>query len=80
MKKEDLEKANKLNKDIKNIERVLAEHNKKRWIKAIFEKKSGISVISPWDDDLFYSVRFQNELAEWLEQKRKQYQDELDSM
>jgi hypothetical protein len=78
MKKVDLEKSNELAEDIKNMEEVLSAHEKRRWIKVIFLKK--LKVISPYDEDLFYSVRFQNELAEWLKQKREQYQSELDAM
>ena len=78
MKRENVKKAIRLYEDIANIDFVLTEHKTRNWIKVIFNK--GIRVISPDCKDVFYSERFQNELAEWLEQKRKQYQDELDAM
>lgn len=70
MKKDVLKKANEINEDIENIERVLEDSEKKRWIRVIGAKNT----------DMMYSVRFQNELAEWLKQKREQYQSELDAM
>ena len=78
MKKDVLKKANELAEDIKNLEEVLSAHEKRRWIKVIFLKK--LKVISPHDEDLFYSLRFQDELAEWLKQKKEQYEKELDNM
>lgn len=78
MKRVDLEKANELAEDIENLEKVLSAHEKRLWIKVIFLKK--LKVISPHNEDLFYSVRFQDELAEWLKQKKEQYQKELDDM
>lgn len=70
MTQEVLEKANSLNKDIKNINRVLDDSKAKRWI----------SVIGARNEDLCYSVSFQRELAEWLEKKKEQYQKELDTL
>lgn len=78
MKKDVLKKANELAEDIENLEKVLSAHEKRLWIKVIFLKK--LKVISPRTEDLFYSVRFQDELAEWLKQKKEQYQSELDAM
>ena len=78
MTKENLIKATELAEDINNLEKVLWSHERKKWIKAIFSKK--LKVVSPHNEDLFYSVRFQNELAEWLKQKKEQYQKELDDM
>lgn len=78
MTKENLIKATELAEDIKNLEKVLLAHEKRKWIKAIFLNK--LKVISPHNEDLFYSVRFQDELAEWLKQKKEQYQKELDDM
>lgn len=78
MKKSDLEKANSLAEDIKNIELVLSAHEKHMWIRAIFSKK--LKVVCPRNEDLFYSVRFQDELAEWLKQKKEQYQKEFDAL
>lgn len=69
MKKETLKKANELQKDIDNISRILevAGH---MWIR----------VISPENTELHYSVRFQEELAEWLREKQKEYQTEFDNL
>lgn len=78
MKKADLEKAKDLESDICNIDKVLSEHKKRHWIKIIFNK--GVRVICPYYEELFYSVRFQKELAEWLEKKKEQYQKELDDI
>lgn len=70
MTQEVLEKANSLNKDIKNINRVLDDSKAKRCIR----------VIGARNEELFYSVSFQRELAEWLEKKKEQYQKELDTL
>ena len=70
MTQETLEKAYTLNEDIRKIDRVLDDNRNKRWIK----------VIGARNEENFYSVRFQNELAEWLKQKREQYQKELDDI
>ena len=70
MKKDVLKKANEINEDIENIDKVLGDSENKRWI----------TVIGARNTDMRYSVRFQNELAEWLKQKREQYQSELDNM
>ena len=78
MTKENLIKAIELAEDIKNLEKVLWANERKKWIRVIFSKK--LKVVSPHNEDLFYSVRFQNELAEWLKQKKEQYQKELDDM
>lgn len=70
MNRETLEKGNELQKDIDNITGILKDHNKHKWIR----------VISPDNKDIYYSVRFQNDLGEWLETKRKEYQEELDRL
>lgn len=80
MDEKRLKEANSLQEDIKNIEKVLAAHKGRKWIRAVFEKKKTIGIICPFYEELFYSVRFQNELAEWLEQKREQYQREFNSI
>ena len=77
MKKADFRKAKDLATDIDNLEKVLLDHSVNRWIKVVFRK--GLSVVCPYED-LDYSVRFQNELAEWLKQKKEQYQKELDDL
>lgn len=63
-------KANELIKDIENINKILNDDKKQRWTK----------VISADHQELFYSVRFQKELAEWLELKLKEYQKEFDEL
>lgn len=69
MLKETLRKANELQCDIDNISRILEVAGHK-WIR----------VISPKDTELHYSVRFQKELAEWLREKKNEYQEELDNL
>ena len=80
MTRELLDKANDLKNDIRNIERILAESEKHHWIKAIFHK--GLKVTSPYHEatEVFYSVRFQRELAEWLKQKLVEYQKEFEEL
>lgn len=70
MTQETLEKANDLNKDIKNINKVLEDKKANRWIR----------VIGARNEELCYSVKFQQELAEWLEKKKEQYQKELENL
>jgi hypothetical protein len=77
MKRTYLENAQELATDIDNIKKVLLDHKVHRWIKVIFRK--GLSVVCP-HEDLYYSVRFQKELAEWLKQKKEQYEKELDAL
>lgn len=67
---ETLEKANNLNSDINNIDKVLEDKEMHKWI----------SVRSARHTELYYSVKFQRELADWLEEKREQYQNELDDL
>lgn len=78
MTKTDFENAKNLIEDIKALEKVLAAHRRNEWVRVIFLKE--LKVISPYNEDCFYSVRFQNELVEWLKQKKEQYQKELDDM
>lgn len=70
MTRETLGKANELNNDIECIKKVLTDKAEHKWIRVVSAKHT----------ELYYSVRFQRELAEWLEQKNKQYQEELDSL
>ena len=68
---EKLRKANELNEDIQTMEGVIREAKSERhWIR----------VITPAHKDAYYSVRFQNELVEWLKRKVSEYQKELDSL
>lgn len=70
MDKQILNKANELNSDIENIEKVLKDHYKHKWIR----------VISPNNQELHSSVTFQDELAEWLEAKKAEYQKALEEL
>ena len=79
MVEKKLEEANALKEDIKNIERVLEAHKGRKWIKVVHITKR-IGVMCPLYEDMSYSVRFQDELAEWLKQKREQYQKEFDAL
>ena len=66
-------KAVELKRDIENLSEVIEESDKeRRWIK----------VITPNTErrERYYSVRFQNELTEWLKTKRKEYMEEFDSL
>jgi hypothetical protein len=66
MDKDTLQKAQELERDIKSITRILEEHNKHHWVQ----------VVSPKTDD-GQSERFQNDLAEWLRQRKEIYEKEL---
>ena len=66
MDKDTLQKAKELEWDIKSITRILEEHNKHHWVQ----------VVSPKTDD-GQSERFQNDLAEWLRQRKEIYEKEL---
>lgn len=70
MKREVLRKAKELEEDIRLIEGVLNEHKNRRWIKVVGAR---------FNEDLgqWYSVRFQNELAKWLEDKKQEYEKEF---
>ena len=70
MNQETLDKANKLQGDIKNIRKVLDDYSEYKWI----------SVISPRNKELYYSGRFDDELAEWLKVKAEEYQKEFDEL
>ena len=66
MDKDTLQKAKELEWDIKSITRILEEHNKHHWVQ----------VVSPKTDD-GQSERFQDDLAEWLRQRKEIYEKEL---
>lgn len=73
MNKETLKKANELYKDIENISEVIEESEKeKKWIKVITPKTE--------KRERYFSVRFQDELTDWLKTKREEYQKEFDNL
>lgn len=72
MTKEKLEKAKELEQDIKMIQGVLEERENKRWIKVI-----GARCDQKYD---WHSIRFQHELAKWLEDKKQEYEKELEEL
>lgn len=39
-----------------------------------------ISILTPDYEDLFYSLRFQRDLVEWLVAKKEEYQKEFDEL
>lgn len=66
MDKDTLQKAKELERDIKSITQILEEHNKQHCVQ----------VVSLKTDDV-QSKRFQNDLAEWLRQRKEIYEKEL---
>ena len=70
MKIETLTKANQLYKDCDNIGTILSRYDDKERIKV--DTARGI--------DIYFSKRLQAELAEWLREKKKEYQEELDNL
>ena len=70
MTREQLEKAKILESDITNIKSVVEENKKNRWI----------TVIGARTGEIYYSPRFQNELAQWLEAKKLEYEKELERL
>ena len=70
MTNETLNKANELKTDIDNIAVVLSDNANHKWIR----------VIGARHENVFYSTRFQEELAKWLETKLEQYEKELDEL
>ena len=73
MKKVTLQKANDLNNDITKLSKIITE---------VKEKHHWIQVVTPDTKkyDYGFSVRFQNELTAWLENKKQQYQKEFDEL
>lgn len=70
MTKEQLEKAKKLESDIEHIKDVVKDNKNNRWI----------TVIGARTGEIYYSPRFQNELAQWLEDKKLEYEEELERL
>lgn len=70
MKKETLQKAKTLENDINIIGKILAESEQKHWIK----------IITPRDVEWFHSTRFQEELVQWLRDKKQEYEQEFEKL
>lgn len=70
MTREQLEKAKRLESDIEHIKSVVEDSKKNRWI----------TVIGARTGEIYYSPRFQNELAQWLESKKLEYEKELEEL
>ena len=73
MTDETYKKAVILKSDIENLSKVIEESDKKKhWIK----------VITPDTEirEMYYSLRFQNELTEWLKNKKEEYLKEFESL
>lgn len=69
MTRETLDKAKKLEQDIYAIGRILEEHAKHNWIQVIALR-----------EDNAQTSRFQDELAEWLKEKKIRYERELEEL
>ena len=73
MKNETFEKATELKRDIKNLEMVVEESEKdSHWIRVITPRTLA--------RDIYYSVRFQHELKEWLKTNIEEYQKEFENL
>lgn len=70
MNKETLNRAKELEGDIKSIEVLLEEHKKEHWL----------MVTSPRPYNEGQSRRFQEELAQWLEERKEAYEKELEKL
>lgn len=70
MNKETLSRAKELEADIKCIEVLLEERKKRHWL----------SVTSPKPYNEGQSRRFQEELAQWLEERKEAYKKELEEL
>lgn len=70
MNKETLNRAKELEGDIKSIEVLLEEHKKSHWL----------MVTSPRPYNEGQSRRFQEELAQWLEERKEAYEKELEKL
>ena len=70
MTKETLQKAKELEKDINLIQKILDVAKDHKWIK----------IITPMENEHYHSVRFQRELAQWLEDKKQEYMQEFDCL
>lgn len=71
MKMKTYERAKDLIDDIKRIEKQINE---------VKTCNHWIAISSPDYPDVEYSIRFQNELVEWLSLKKKEYQKEFDEL
>ena len=70
MNKETLSREKELEADIKYIEVLLEEHKKNHWL----------IVTSPKPYNEGQSGRFQEELAQWLEERKEAYKKELEEL
>lgn len=70
MNKETLSRAKELEADIKYIEVLLEEHKKNHWLIVTSSK--------PYNEG--QSGRFQEELAQWLEERKEAYKKELEEL
>ena len=71
MKREVYEKAKDLIDDIGRIDSQLYE---------VINKQHWITISTPDNRDLRYSLRFQNDLTKWLKSKMEEYQREFDEL
>ena len=70
MTKETLKKANRLNDDIEMLSKVIQDKKENlNWIKISTPRVEG-----------FFSDKFENELVDWVEKKKKEYQKELEDL
>ena len=70
MNKETLIRAKELEGDIKSIEVLLEESKKNHWLM--------VTSPSPYNEG--QSRRFQEELAQWLEERKEAYEKELEEL
>lgn len=70
MTKETLSKAKELEEDLKILEKVIFASEDCKWIK----------IITPREVEHYHSVRFQKELAEWVKNKKQEYEEELERL
>ena len=69
MTREALKKANELEDDIRIIRRIIEEHNACNDVRIVSDRF-----------DNHPTLRFTNELIEWLKEKEKQYEKELEEL
>ena len=73
MTDETYKKAVELKKDIDNLSEVIEDSDvRKKWIRVITPRTEMI--------ERYYSVRFQNELTQFLKDKREEYLEEFHNL